>query len=349
MSNRFLLYGANGYTGKLIAKLAASYGLQPILAGRTEAYIKPLADELKLPYHIIDLGDKPALVKALQEVKLVLHAAGPYVYTAKQMIEACLETGVHYIDLNGDIRVFELLKKYDNAAKEKNIMVLPGAGFDVVPTDCIALHLKNKMPDATHLKLAFASSGGGISHGTAISMTERFGEKSYVREDGRFVRKPLGQKGMWVNFGEQKRFVMSIPWGDVSTAYVTTGIPNIEAYTGISRNIYRLLKFQWSFNWLLRTEFFRNIMRKKIKARPAGPSDEQRKNSYSMVWGEVSNATGNKLSACIRCYDGYTLTAHSSLLIAKKILEGNFKTGYQTPAGCYGEGLVMEIPGTKFI
>lgn len=350
MRNQFLLYGANGYTGKLIAKLAATYNLQPILAGRTEANIRPLADELQLPYRIIDLNDKAVLENALSEVTLVLHAAGPYVYTAKQMIEACLQTGVHYIDINGDISVFEMIKKYDAAAKEKNIMLMPGAGFDVVPTDCIALQLKNKMPDATHLKLAFVSIGGGLSHGTAITIAGKMGEGGAVRENGKIVRKPLGQKGMWVDFsGEKRLFVMTIPWGDISTAYTTTGIPNIDTYTGIAPKVYRILKFQWAFNWLLRTEFVRNIVRKKIKAKPAGPGDEQRKNSSSMVWGEARNASGKKITAGISCLDGYTLTAHSSLLISKKILEGNFKTGYQTPARCYGENLIVEVPGTKII
>lgn len=349
MQNQFLLYGANGYTGKLISKLAASYNLRPILAGRTEANIKPIANELDLPYHIVDLNDKVQLENALSGVKLVLHAAGPYAYTAKQMVEACLKTNTHYIDINGDIAVFEMLKTYDAVAKEKNIMIMPGVGFDVVPTDCIGLKLKNQMPDATHLKLAFASVGGGLSHGTAITMAGKMGEGGAVRENGEIVKKPLGQKGMWVNFGDKKLFVMTIPWGDISTAFTTTGIPNIETYTGMAPKIYRMLKLQWAFNWLLRTEFIRNIIRKKIKAKPAGPNDEQRKNSSSMVWGQVSNTSGKTATAAISCLDGYTLTAHSSLIITQKILAENFKPGYHTPAGCYGANLVMEIPGTKII
>ena len=349
MPNQFLLYGANGYTGQLIAKLAASYNLQPILAGRTEANIKPLADTLQLPYRIVDLNDATALQQLLTDVKLVLHCAGPFADTAKQMIAACLQTGVHYLDINGDIGVFEMLKKYDAPAKEKNIMIMPGVGFDVVPTDCIALQLKNKLPTATHLKLAFASVGGGLSHGTAMTMAGKIGEGGAVRENGKIVRKPLGQKGMWVQFGSTKLFVMSIPWGDISTAYFTTGISNIETYTGIAPKVYRLLKLQWAFNWLLRTNFIRNIIKKKIKAKPAGPSDEQRKNSNSFVWGEAINGGGETVNAAISCYDGYTLTAHSSLIITKKILEGNFKPGYQTPAFCYGENLIMEVPGTKNI
>jgi len=91
----------------------------------------------------------------------------------------------------------------------------------------------------------------------------------------------------------------------------------------------------------------KNIIRKKIKKRPAGPSDEMRRNAKSLVWGEAMNVKGEKITHHFTCADGYTLTAQSCLIITKKILEGNFKPGYQTPAACYGEELVKEIPGTK--
>ena len=263
------------------------------------------------------------------------------------MVDACLECGTHYLDINGDIRVFEQIKSLDAMAKEKNVMLLPGAGFDVVPTDCMALHLKNKLPDATHLKLAFASIGGGVSHGTAMTIVDKLGEGGAARENGRVVKKPLGEKGMWVNFGSTKLFVMSIPWGDVSTAYFTTGIPNIESYTAIKPAAYKILKLQKLFNWLLRMEGVKNIIRKKIKQRPPGPDDEMRSKAKSLVWGEARNENDKTATAHFSCADGYTLTALSSLIIAKKILDGNFKPGYQTPASCYGDGLVNEIPGTS--
>ena len=345
-SNSFLLYGANGYTGKLIAKYAAKYGLQPILAGRREAMIKPLAEELKLSYKVIDLTNTSQIKAALQDVKVVVHAAGPFADTARQMIDACLQTGTHYLDINGDISVFEMIKRFDASAKEKNIMLMPGVGFDVVPTDCMALHLKNKLPDATHLKLAFASIGGGVSHGTAMTIVSKLGQGGASRKNGAIVREPIAKSGMWVDFGEAKLFVMSIPWGDIATAYFTTGIPNIESYTGVKPVAYKIMKVQWLFNWLLRLQWVKDIIRKKIKSRPAGPTDEMRSKAKSMVWGEVSNASGKIITDHFSCAEGYTLTALSSLIIAKKVLGGNFKTGYQTPAGCYGEELVNEIPGT---
>ncbi len=348
----FLLYGANGYTGQLIARLSAAYNLDPILAGRNQKAIEELAEDLQLPYRVLDLGDTEKLHKVLDEVKLVLHAAGPFQITARQMIEACIATDTHYIDITGEIAVFEMAKRYNDAAKESGVMIMPGVGFDVVPTDCMALFLKNKLPDATHLQLAFASVGGGLSHGTATTMIMGLGEGGAIRENGKIVAKPLGHKGMWVDFSvkagiEKKLFVMTIPWGDVSTAYFTTSIPNIETYTGIKPNIYKMLKFQWSFNWLLKTPFVRSIAIKKIKEKPAGPANEIRAKSSSLIWGHVANAAGRRVSATMKVKDGYTLTAHSSLLVAQKVLAGNFKPGYQTPAVVYGEDLIMEVPDTK--
>ncbi|MDP1811429.1 MAG: saccharopine dehydrogenase NADP-binding domain-containing protein [Sediminibacterium sp.] len=343
--NKFLLYGANGYTGRLIARRASGYGLQPILAGRNETALQTLAASLHLTYQVIDLANREQLRAALKEVPLVLHAAGPFQHTSLSMIEACLATGTHYLDITGEIFVFEQAKRFDAAAQEKNIMIMPGVGFDVVPTDCMALYLKEQLPDATHLKLAFAMVGGQLSHGTATTMAENMGERGVVRENGKMIRKPLGHKGFWVDFGIRKLFVMCIPWGDISTAYTTTGIPNIETYTRSSPKTFSLLKWQGLFNWFLRSSFARGWARKKIKQKPAGPSDEMRAKAMSLVWGEASNAEGKKVAARLICPEGYTLTALSSLIIVKKVLEGNFKAGYQTPAGAYGADLVMEING----
>ena len=346
-SNSFLLYGANGYTGELIARYSRQYDLHPVLAGRRKEVIEPLANKLNLPYRIFDLNDEAALRSALSEVKAVIHAAGPFSHTARQMADACLQTGTHYIDINGDITVFEMLKHYDEAAKKAGIMVMPGAGFDVVPTDCVALQLRKMLPDAIALKLAFATIGGGLSHGTAITMSDRLGEKGAVRKNGKIIRKPLGEKGMWIDFGVKKLFVMSIPWGDISTAYSTTGIPDIETYTGISKKVYNALKLQPLFNWLLRTKFIRRYVKNKINSRPAGPDDDQRSKATSLVWGQVRNAGGKTATMRLSGPEGYTLTAYSALIIVKKILEGDFIPGYQTPARAYGENLVMEIPDTQ--
>lgn len=344
-NNRFLLYGANGYTGQLIARMAADYGLSPILAGRNETSLQSLAATLQLPYKVIDLSDTKRLQEALQDVEVVLHAAGPFQFTSRAMIESCLATKTHYLDITGEISVFEKAKTYDAKGREAGIMIMPGTGFDVVPTDCTALFLKDHLPDATHLQLAFAMIGGKLSHGTAATMAENLGQGGCVRENGKIVAKPMGHKGFWLDFGIKKLFVMCIPWGDISTAYTTTGIPNIETYTGTSPKTFSMLKWQWAYNWILRTDLVRNYAKKKLKQKPAGPTDEMRAKAVSLVWGEARNAAGQKVGVRMQGPEGYTLTALTSLLITQKVLQGNFKTGYQTPAGAYGADLILEIPG----
>lgn len=344
---KFLLYGATGYTGQLIAEHATAFGLQPILAGRSRSKLEAMAQALNMEYRVFDLGDTAALDAALKETPVVLHAAGPFMFTAKPMLEACLRTGTHYLDITGEIAVFEMAARLGRKAADAGIMVMPGTGFDVVPTDCTALYLKNRMPDATHLQLAFAGLGGGVSQGTASTMAENLGEGGAVRKDGKIVRVPMGHKSMIVPFKAKPLFVMSIPWGDVSTAYYSTGIPNIETYVGFSPSAYRWVKLQRYFNWLLRTRMVRNMVKKRIRERPAGPSPEQRAKTKSYVWGRVSNAAGATLEAQLITPDGYTLTALSSLIIAKKVLEGNAPVGFQTPAKAYGADLIMEVEGVE--
>ncbi|NUO01063.1 MAG: saccharopine dehydrogenase NADP-binding domain-containing protein [Saprospiraceae bacterium] len=342
-----LLYGATGYTGQLIVEYAGKYGLQPILAGRSEAKVKALATQWSLPWRVADLNN-PASVDALLEgIQVVLHAAGPFQHTAKAMMEGCLRNQVHYLDITGEIAVFESAARLDERAKTAGIMLLPGAGFDVVPTDCLALYLKNKLPDATHLQLAFAS-GAGLSHGTATTMAENLGQGGAVRLNGKITRVPvLGHKTMTVPFPGKSLFVMTIPWGDVSTAFYSTGIPNIETYTGVSPSSFKWIKWQRYFNWLLRTSFVRNLVKSRIQKRPAGPSPEKRKKAISLVWGKVSNGSGKSAEATLRTPEGYTLTALTSLLIAKKVLNGSAPIGFQTPAKAYGAELIMEIEGVE--
>jgi len=193
MQNSFLLYGANGYTGELIARHAAQYGLHPILAGRREEALRPLAARLNYPYKIFDVADSNTLLATLKEVRVVVNAAGPFQFTAKPIIDASLQTGTHYLDVNGDIAVFEIISQMDSVARRAGIMLLPGSGFDVVPTDCTALLLKKLLPDAITLKLAFANIGGGLSHGTATTMVNKLGQGGAVRKDGKIVSVPLGE------------------------------------------------------------------------------------------------------------------------------------------------------------
>src|SRR5262245_9578732 len=158
-ASKWLLYGANGYTGELIAREAVRRGLKPILAGRNTARIRALAKELGCEARAFSLGDQTATLIALQDVSAVLNCAGPFSATAGLMMQACLVSHVHYLDITGEIDVFELANKLGEKAQRARILLCPGVGFDVVPTDSVAAKLKEALPDATHLVLAFEGKG----------------------------------------------------------------------------------------------------------------------------------------------------------------------------------------------
>jgi short subunit dehydrogenase-like uncharacterized protein len=340
----FLIYGANGYTGELIARESVKRGLKPILSGRSQNKVEPLAKDLGLVFRTFSLEDKKSLEYTLKEVDFVIHCAGPFSLTSKPMVEACLRTGKHYLDITGEIAVFEAMAKRDEAAKESEIMIMPGIGFDVVPSDCLALHLKNRLPSATNLTLAFYGLGE-ISHGTRATMTMNVGRGGAIRKDGEIVQVPAAWRTREIDFGEFTKTGVTIPWGDVSTAFYSTGIPNIEVYAVLPEENLRLLKLSRYIGWLLATKPVQNYLQKQIPE--GGPNAAERLKGKTYLWGKASDDNGNKVESRLTCPEGYTMTALTTLEIAEKILAGNFQTGFQTPAKCYGADLVLEIEQVK--
>jgi short subunit dehydrogenase-like uncharacterized protein len=342
-----LLYGANGYTGKLIVRQAIKQNLQLLLAGRNAEALAALSEESGFPYQAVELGNQPALQQLLRGCSLVLHAAGPFEQTAPPMLEACLATGTHYLDITGEIPVFEYARSLHERARVAGIVLMPGVGFDVVPTDCMARYLFEKLPDATQLKLAFSALGGGVSRGTATTAVSNLGSGGAVRRNGRIVPVPIGHKTLEVPFTDKPGFCVSIPWGDVSTAFHTTGIPNIETYVRMPRSMHRNIRIMNRMNWLLRRAWVRQLAKWFVRRQAPGPGDEARRTGRSIVWGEVCNSKGQCIQARIHTMEGYTLTAVASLYIAQKVLQGKLTPGYHTPASAFGADLILEMPDSS--
>ncbi|MBP6002298.1 MAG: saccharopine dehydrogenase NADP-binding domain-containing protein [Pyrinomonadaceae bacterium] len=343
MANTFLIYGANGYTGELITRFAAERGLKPIIAGRNEAKIAEFAAKHGFEYRVFSLDDTAKLDAALQEVDMVLHCAGPFSITSLPMVKACIRNGKHYTDITGEISVFETCAAMGKKAEDAGVMVMPGVGFDVVPSDCLARHLKNRLPTATHLSLAFYGMGR-ISHGTQATMTMNVGKGGAIRKDGKITPVPAAWKTREIDFGETTKTGVTIPWGDVSTAFYSTGIPNIEVFTVVPPDAVRLMKMSRYIGWLLATKTAQKYLQKNIP--PGGPSDAERAKGKTLLWGEASDLSGNRVESRLQGPEGYTVTAIAALNIAEKILAGNFIPGYQTPAKAYGADLILEIEGT---
>jgi short subunit dehydrogenase-like uncharacterized protein len=344
MSNNFLIYGANGYTGELITRYASERGLKPIIAGRNEVAIKDLAEKHGLEYRIFPLDDTTKLDAALDEVAMVLHCAGPFSITSRPMVEACIRNKRHYTDITGEISVFEACAAVDQKAKDAGIMIMPGVGFDVVPSDCLARHLKDRLPTTTHLTLAFYGMGR-ISHGTQATMTMNVGKGGAIRKDGKITPVPAAWKTREIDFGEVKKTGVTIPWGDVATAFYSTGIPNIEVFTIVPKSALKAMKMSRYLGWLLAAGPVQKYLQSKIP--PGGPTDAERAKGRTLLWGEANDAEGNRVESRLQCPGGYTVTALAALNIAEKILAGNFVPGYQTPAKAYGADLILELEGVS--
>jgi short subunit dehydrogenase-like uncharacterized protein len=264
------------------------------------------------------------------------------------MARACLETGTHYTDITGEAEVFQGLWAMDEEAKRAGIMLLPGTGFDVVPTDCLAAHLKSRCPEATHLEMAFRGRGGGVSHGTAKTMAEGMAQGGIVRRDGKVVDVPAAWKTRTIDFGDGRpSHCMTIPWGDVITAYRSTGIPNIMVYMAVPKRPAQMLRLARPLLPLLGLRPVQNLIKKRIEAAPAGPDDRARATAHLDLWGEAKTADGQTTVSRLRTPESYTLTARMALSIAQKICSGQHTPGFQTPSTAYGKDLILEFPGTE--
>jgi short subunit dehydrogenase-like uncharacterized protein len=347
-ASAWLLYGANGYTGELIAREAVARGMRPTLAGRRRGPIEALAKELGCPSAVFALDDHTALVDALQEKSAALNCAGPFSRTASVMMQGCLATHVHYLDITGEIDVFDLARRVHEKALRASVVLCPGVGFDVVPTDSLAAQLKQALPDATHLSLAF-DSRTGYSKGTAKTAIESAGSGLRVRRAGKIVELPLGALRRTIDLGEGARSTVAIPWGDVSTAYFTTGIENIEVYATTSANALKRLRRANLIRPLLRKGWFLHLAQRRIETKVKNPTRTERDHNSTLLWGEVRNAKGEVRTARLKTANGYAFTVNSALGVLSRLFEQPQRAGYFTPTQLVGAEFVTTLPGSSTI
>ena len=341
--NPFLIYGSYGYTGSLITALAVEKGLRPILAGRNEARLRAQAEALGLEYRAVSLEDAPALYSALRDVEGVLHCAGPFVHTYRQMADACLATGRHYLDISGEIPGFEALAKLGRVARRAGVMLLPGVGFDVVPTDCLAAHLKKRLPSTNRLQLSILGLRAGVSRGTARSAIENMQRGGMIRRDGELEPVPPAWEVRKVDFGRGPVKVVSIGWGDVSTAYHSTGIPNVRTYMAFPAPAIGALRLMRAAGPVVYSRPVRALLKLALHLMRSGPTREQRRDGFSLIVGEASNPAGTSVSSRLKTPEGYTLTALASVEVMQRILASDFKPGFQTPSTAYGADFILQF------
>lgn len=342
----WMIYGVNGYTGRHCAEEALNRGLRPVLAGRNEKAVSALAKELHLPYKIFDLESAEVVAVALKGMSVVLNCAGPFSATAEVFLNACMQAGCHYMDVTGEISVFEYVHKMNRRWASKNIMALPGVGFDVVPSDCIAAALKDVLPDATHLTMAFRSDSGQVSPGTAKTILEGFSQGGAIRRDGKMTKIPIVSLSRKIPYASGEALSVSIPWGDVSTAFYSTGIPNIEFYTAVPRLRLIQMKLMRYFAPLVRLGLVQRLVKFWIGLTVKGPEVSHRQNDSTELYGEVVNAAGVKKALVMSTPNGYDLTFDAAVSAVEKCLSmDTVKPGAQTPSTAFGKDFVTTLKG----
>ena len=341
--SRLLLYGAYGYTGRLTAELAAAKKLDVVLAGRNEEALLTLGKRVNLPIRVVGLNDTGRLSAALRDIACVVHMAGPFAATSAPMLNACLATRTNYIDITGEIEVFEALWSREEEIRRAGITVVPGAGFDVVPSDCLGGYVASKLKRPSTLVMAL-SGLQSASQGTLRTAIRQVSKPILCRRAGAIV--PLQDRSpRSIDFGSGDEPCVPISWGDVATAFHSTGIPNITAYFRRTKLLRSAEIAGRLFGPLLRSRLGQRGLGAIVRRFPEGPTEGERSSHRAMIWAEANDGSGKSYTAILSTPDAYEFAANSALEISSRIISLPGPLGLATPFQAFGADFVLSLPG----
>lgn len=325
MNPTILIYGAAGYTGKLVAMQARETHLSFEVAGRNGPQVTALAEQLDVPCRIFALDDPETIIASLAGVTAVLNCAGPFASTARPLMEACIACGVHYLDITAEYKVYALAEAWSERAAAAGVMLLPGVGWDVVPSDCLAMYLAAKVDQPQSLRIALQVANS-MSRGSTTSVGEILGVGLLVRAEGTIVAKPDAAPARF-DFGAGLLDSVPLSFGDLVTAWKSTGIPNIAMFVNIKEN----------------------VMPEGVAAMPEGPSLEERAANRACAVAEVTGIDGAVVRARIDTINGYSYTPLAAVEALRLVATDQFKPGFQTPATVFGAGFAVSIADTRIV
>lgn len=342
---KVLVYGCNGYTARLLLPGLKALGVDVIVAGRNESAVADAANELGLRERVFPLTEPKRIDENVADATLLLNAAGPFVHTARPLIDACLRRRVDYLDLSGELEPLSYAAECDEFARCLGVMLLPAVGFDVVPSDCLAVHLAEQLPGANQLTLSISASNL-LSRGSASTFAEHAGTWVHVRRDGALEPVRLRTQMRWVDFGTGMSPTIAVSWGDLVTAFRSTGIPNLEVY-------FEATAFRWTavttnqlYNWALRSDAIKSWFGALARAIPDGPKDDERARERSVIVGEVTDGVRRKRVRLVTP-EAYTFTADIAVRVVDEVLRGKRTPGFETPGRLFGADFVLRADGVR--
>lgn len=318
-----MIYGAAGYTGRMVTQHAQAAGLDIIVAGRAEDPLAQLAADLGLPYRLFSVDDSAAIAAALEGVDVLLNCAGPFARTADPLMRAAIAAGVHYLDFAAELDSYRLAEALDGDAEAAGVMLLPGSGGSVAMLGSLARHAADRVAQPCKVSIALHVTGV-MSRGSAISATENLTTETLARVDGRLEsRSPAETRTFNFGQGDVDCFPLTLP--DLITIWRATGAPDIETFVHVSGDAFP---------------------QGDLEALPAGPSAEQREANRYQAAVEVTGGDGAVARSVLDTVNGYTFTALAAAEAARRVLGGEVRPGFQTPAGLFGAGFAETIADT---
>ncbi|MET0593089.1 MAG: saccharopine dehydrogenase NADP-binding domain-containing protein [Polyangiaceae bacterium] len=343
--SRWLLYGANGYTGRLIAREAIARGMRPTLGGRSRAAIEGLGAELDCETLVASLeGDD--LASLLKGFDVVLNSAGPFSRTCRPMLDACLAARCHYLDVSGELDVMAATYERHRDATEARIAIVPAVGFNVVPMDCLAAKLAGQCDRAIRLELGF--EGYELSGGTAKTYLEGIASGTARRVGGTLVRSPLAWELYTIPFKLGLRLALPVPYGELVSSYRATGIPDIAIYMVPPPSLVTLLKYGPRFAPLFRFGWVQRVADRFAERRFKGPDEATMRTGRTQIWGRVTDANGVQHEGYLETPEPYRLSAMAAVAAVARLLKDKVPAGAWTPAQAFGVGFLDEIGGCTF-
>jgi short subunit dehydrogenase-like uncharacterized protein len=338
-SESVLVYGANGYTAQLFFPRLRELGIDAIAAGRNAEAVREVAGRFGLAHRVFALDDPAALDREIRDARLLLNAAGPYTRTARPLMDACLRQRVDYLDLAGELEPLTYAADSGRTARELGVMLLPAIGFDVVPSDCLAVHLSARLPGAERLVLSISASNL-LSRGSAATFVEHAGTYVHVRRDGALEPIRFRTQTRFTDFGNGERPTIAVSWGDLVTAHHSTGIRNIEVYFEATAFRWFAVTANQYWGWALRSGAVKSWLNELTRILPEGPSEAERLSESSVIVGEVRRGSERRRARLV-VPEAYTFTAEIGCRVIEAVLQGRRRPGFQTPAGLLGADFVL--------
>lgn len=340
---RVLLYGATGFSGRLLSECLLEQGIDVVLAGRNEARLTAMARRWNLDCRVFSLDDPAQIEAALDTIHVVLHAAGPFQRTALPMMAACIRTGTHYLDLAGEWPVFQQAMDLGDRAAGNGVMLMPGIGFSIVASDCLLAMARARFPEAVALRLAL-SAPDVMSRGTFRSLMGLTSSTVTVRRNGTPTALPAGSLSRCFDFGTGLRKAVAVTWPDVVISQVTDGISTLEVYAEADWPVQFVYRSGSGLAPLHQSALGQRLLDLVSHGWPQAPSATQRQRSGFTLVVEAEDRWRRCRSLRIQTPDGYTVTGATATAIVGRVLKGQIAAGFQSPAHLYG-GPLLEACG----